>query len=213
MVKALLDGRKTQTRRVIKPQPLACETEFWCVPEGWFGVSPSTEDRMATRGAYFQCPYGTKGDGLWVQEAWSSVFESVEDGGIGGDVPIYKATFAEDREFDDADEVSWLHGQRMPRWASRIDLEITGVRVERLQEISEADAEAEGIRVLPLQNANDPSAWWESAPGQNQGRTPVESFRKLWQSINGPESWAANPWCWVVEFKLAERRRKGGGDE
>ena len=106
-------------------------------------------------------------------------------------------------------KMRWTPSIHMPRWASRINLEITGVRIERLNDISEADAIAEGITELPLQKG-EPGAWWtanvEAGPSLH-GRTPVDAFRKLWESINGAGSWDANPYVWVVEFKRI------GGDE
>jgi hypothetical protein len=89
----------------------------------------------------------------------------------------------------------------MPREFSRLTLIVTDVRVQRLQDISEDDAKAEGAQVLPLQDANDPSAWWQIEPGVHQGRTPRASFRKLWDSINSSDAWAANPWVVAVTFK------------
>lgn len=85
----------------------------------------------------------------------------------------------------------------MPRWASRITLEVTGVRVERLQEISEADARAEGLSTAP-------GGWWSGADGQ-AGATPRAAFALLWNSINGADSWNENPWVWVVEFRRVGR--------
>jgi len=86
----------------------------------------------------------------------------------------------------------------MPRWASRITLEITAVRVERLQEISESDAKAEGI--VPAGDGNG----WQTADTRHYMGDPVSAYRSLWESINGPDSWAANPWIWVIEFKRVE---------
>jgi hypothetical protein len=100
-----------------------------------------------------------------------------------------------------ADYDIWQKRPSMPRWASRITLEITNVRVERLNEISKADAIAEGIQVLPLQSEDDPSAWYQSAPGVHQERTAQAAYRALWESINGDGSWAANPWVWVISFR------------
>jgi hypothetical protein len=90
----------------------------------------------------------------------------------------------------------------MSRWASRITLEITAVRVERLQDISEADARAEGVCELSLQQG-EPGAWWTADPKNPDiaGRTAICAYRKLWEKINGPDSWDANPYVWVVEFR------------
>ena len=94
----------------------------------------------------------------------------------------------------------------MPRVASRITLEVVSIRVERLNDISYQDILAEGIHVLPLQDEADPSSWWQSAPGENQAKDPRESFKLLWQSINGESSWELNPWLWVVEFRKLEKQ-------
>lgn len=183
MVRAILDGRKTQTRRVVKADlpdnPTYKSNQRWGLVDGDF---------------YFcgaRCPYGQPGDRLWVRECHSySVINYPSE--------VWYWAHGNPGYGDWTKPRPSIH---MPRWASRILLEVTAVRVERLNDISEADAIAEGIRVLPLQDANDPGAWWESEPGQNQGRSPSHSFKKLWNEINGPGSWDLNPWIWVIEFK------------
>jgi hypothetical protein len=95
----------------------------------------------------------------------------------------------------------WRSPMFMPRWASRITLEVTAVRPERLGDISDADAIAEGVRVLPLQSADDPSAWWQVAPGVHQARTPRESYFKWYRAIHGQEALERNDWVWVVDFR------------
>jgi len=149
MARAIHENRKTMTRRVIKPQPLDIHGSAF----------------MKTT----KCPYGQPGDRLWVRETFAESRSGV----------IYRAA----PMFDDCEEgdVSWkwkpsIH---MPRWASRITLEITAVRVERLQDISEEDAKREGF-------------------------PDVVHFYELWTILNGKESWRANPWVWVVEFKVAQ---------
>ncbi len=153
MVRAILDGRKTQTRRVIRPQPR------WV---GDPGIPFRTED--ADPKGIIQCPYGKPGDQLWVRETWAP---------NEGDVLAGKAFYRAD---NNTIVERWRPSIHMPRWASRITLEITKVRVERLQDISEEDAKAEG------------SAY----------RT---EFRDIWRSIYGDGSWAHNPWVWVIEFR------------
>ena len=178
-----------------------------------------------------RCHYGSPGDRLWVRETWQ-LFDPHPDGdgdALGADrikhgqrapwdgvvneraiewVAAYRA---------DGDVAHKTHGPalwrpsiHMPRWASRLTLDVTAVRVERLQAISEADAIAEGVRELPLQECH-PGAWWTADPSTGaalHARDPVAAFRKLWDSINGDRaSWASNPWVWVVEFTRAEVRK------
>lgn len=169
MVRAILECRKTQTRRVVKPQPVSvnsCGVPFF--PDGGGPVD------------YRLCPYGTVGSRLWVRETWAPT--SVKDN------CVYLADFR-DRRGDywgsvasAPEDVRWRPSIHMPRFASRITLEITGVRVERLQEISEDDARSEG---------------WHPEDGQG----PCEWYEDLWNTIHGPDSWSANPWVWVIEFR------------
>lgn len=102
----------------------------------------------------------------------------------------------------DGKSIHWDSSIHMPRWASRITLIVESVKVERLQGISDADAQAEGIAVLPLQDANDPSAWWQSEPGKHQARTPAGAFRLLWNDLHGPDAWALNPWVAAIGFRV-----------
>jgi hypothetical protein len=205
MVRAILAGAKTQTRRVVKPQPhaetiraLRSHDRWWYfdrIEEGEFG---EVVQQDATR-----CPYGQPGGHLWVREAWACPKQ------LGGSYQREKLLHREAFERENGDWRGWRGNLRwkpsihMPRWASRITLEITYVRVERVQEISEEDAIAEGVSVLSLQSAEDPSAWWQTAPGVNQSRTPQGAFSKLWDQINGARGygWDANPWVWVVSFR------------
>lgn len=192
VVRAILSGAKTQTRRIIKPQPQYRHGVLF--PQGSStGFSP---DLLA--GA---CPFGKPGDRLWVREPFACVrtqeMRYVE----------YKA----DRSLSDFDGYDnpaggrWRPSIHMPRWASRILLEITGVRVERLHEISEADAQAEGVeRVVAgvgWRRYCDPDSEEVGVPPCGDAR---RSFRSLWKFINGDESWNANPWVWVVEFKRVQ---------
>ena len=210
MVRALLEGSKTQTRRVVKPQfatdAIPCEMGatnerghqisghsgmWWCDAEG--------NHEKAVR-----CPYGKPGDRLWVRETWSDECDH--------HWVMYRADHRAERRscgevFDacSADELRTLHvwspSIHMPRWASRITLEITGVRVERLQDICEADAIAEGCA------KNHNNYYWggpHKAGGLKQMATARQAYQDLWESINGPGSWDANPWVWVVAFKRVE---------
>ena len=215
MVRATLDDSKTQTRRVAKlphQNPLG-EWEPTSIggPNGGRLADGSTVPEQGavwhTRtGDCLSCPYGQPGDRLWVRET-------------------FQPTFAPDVERDDTDwetgkgyqlrytatdeRVDWMDGDdnitrrckpaiHMPRWASRIMLEIVSVRVERLQDISEEDAKAEG-------------AWGpdDSIVGKVAKHFgcdvlavhPSLAYRMLWESINGPGSWDVNPWVWMIEFK------------
>jgi len=168
MVRAILDGRKTQTRRILKPQPICTANDNWDIRSE--GV--------------WKCPYGQPGDRLWVRETWRRHYGSVN----------YRA----DHE-DGAGHMRWRPSIHMPRWASRITLEITDVRVQQLQDITVTDIYAEGF---------DP---W----GDTQTRTAdfgdvshvYEWYASLWDKINGPGAWNANPWAWAITFRRVEGDR------
>ncbi len=200
MVRAVLAGTKTQTRRVVKPQPFQEDRDICRPSTGWAVVDRQGAIQRWDPGHIRQsCPYGQPGDRLWVREAWRAdrAFDAVPPRSI----PVGSPTFME------ASRDSWLGGPHdgqpgalrpgmfMPRWASRITLEVTGVRVERLQGISEADAQAEGAPSADLASGRE-------CIFPHQG-THRWGFQLLWESINGPGSWAANPWVWVVEFRRA----------
>lgn len=196
MVRAILAGRKTQTRRVIKGKGT------WSVEEAddfsnrkW----PGYEDEYGTW-TDMKCPYGYPTDRLWVRETWARVPRVTDNG------PKHKAkgdgtgaTWRADWDGNPSG-FKWKPSIHMPRWASRITLEITGVRVERLNAISEDDAKAEGT-----ENRSD-LAWGHGGQGDDMARWAVDhghryAFCHLWDSINGDGAWSLNPWVWVVEFK------------
>lgn len=182
MVRTILSGEKTQTRRIVKSQPSISNSS----DAAWRDNS-SHLWRNARQYARDCCPYGKPGDQFWVRETWAP---------LGEHAVIHQATNI------GYPVARWKPSIHMPRWASRITLEITDVRVERLQDISAADAKAEGISVLPLQDESDPSAWYQSAPGIHQERTARASFSALWDSIYSEEHpWAKNPWVWVIGFR------------
>lgn len=182
MVRAILDGRKTQTRRVVKPQPTA---KNFCSTTGTL-IRPQhrmTPDLLIE----WESPYGQPGDRLWVRESIRPILGYAKD--QQGRFPIiYRA---DQNGFDDdraaGKPIPSIH---MPRWASRILLEIVAVRVERLIDISEADATAEGIETMFLGDTDEMKRLGARV-----------AFKSLWESINGHGSWAANPWVWVIEFK------------
>ena len=205
MVRAILDGRKTQTRRAVKPQPHSKDVAFtaskkW--PNHWYlhaiGGSP-TQDFIGE----FRCPYGQPGDRLWVRERCRA--EELESGldGVRYDADNHFRPIENSQEASDR----WVHlyhygkgkgktvpSVHMPRWACRIVADIVSVRVERLQDISHEDAIAEGVE--PVGNG-----WRNYLDSDRPFLDPIHSFRSLWQSINGLDSWDMNPWDWVVEFE------------
>lgn len=177
MVRAILYERKTQTRRVVKPQPVdrgggSLSISYAAGKMNHMGPANFMLEKLAQYG----CPYGKTGDRLWVREAFFI------DGGKGS--VRYRAS-------GHVSPFGWKPSIHMPRWASRITLEITGVRVERLQDISNADAMSEGIEeYLGIKYTG------EKPPADGRIR-----FSELWTEINGPYSWSANPFVWVIEFK------------
>lgn len=166
MVRAILDGRKTQTRRIVKPQPTV-------------EIEPQSNYQEMVRGAGLDCcRHGVTGDRLWVREAFYHIGETRQ--------VFYKADGSNNYQDDLRWGGPWKPSIHMPRWASRITLEITDIRVERLQDISEKDALADG-------------GWeYKKCPVHC---SPKMSFADLWQSIYGHGSWDANPWVWVVSFR------------
>ena len=173
MVRALLAGTKTQTRRVVKGEALE-----------WLQPSMFTPEYVALP-ENGMCPYGQPGDRLWVREShwW---FRDEHNPATGYFPPTLTADDVEYRADGEVPGRIWRPSIHMHRWASRITLEITAARVERLQDISEADAVAEGC-------ANS-----LHLPG---GRFANENYAHLWWQINGDGSWESNPWVWVIEFK------------
>ena len=183
MVRALLDGRKTQTRRIIKDCTVGRDqiSKFIQIEKKFIGCYPEDVPELIRE----CCPYGVPGDRIWVRETWA------EAGASAPDLKLYRANYPEHvpsiyENVPPAEEIRWTPSIHMPRTASRILLEITDVRVERLRSMSQDDARAEGVI---------------AASG------PMEAglaFRELWDSIYGEESWKANPWVWVIEFKRVE---------
>ncbi|EQA9883748.1 MULTISPECIES: morphogenetic protein [Klebsiella pneumoniae complex] len=198
MVRALLSGRKTQTRRIIKPQPEA--TLSGSLSGKWLSrplnglLLPKIEDIA------IHFPFGVVGDRIWVRETFQGpLFDyDLMDSYCKDPTPfekpefcVYKADGVPAPEFYDADDelhCCWRPSIHMPRWASRILLEITNVRVERLKSISDGDAIREGCSTADMKS----------------GDCVADVFARLWASIYGDESWNSNPWVWVIEFKRIE---------
>ncbi|AHA17469.1 TPA: hypothetical protein ACXLB5_000192 [Pseudomonas aeruginosa] len=189
MVRAILEGRKTVTRRAVK------DTGFYAIDAAIHGNEVALREREALS---TRCPFGQPGDRLWVRETWGLQVRSY--GGGAGEFIVYRATnpdaiycrSSEGREYP----VKWKPSIHMRRHSSRILLEITAVRVERLQDISEEQALAEGVRGEPCDHArqacSDIGCWGDTAKG---------AFGFLWEQLNGAGAWQANPWVWVIEFK------------
>lgn len=169
MVRPILTGQKTQTRRAVKLNDagrVQLATKQWHIDDS---------------NVKHACPYGQPGDRLWVRESFSPyIYREGCWYWADGNMAAY----------DCEKPKPSIH---MPRWASRITLEITGVRVERLQDISEADAQAEGVTVEDHHKGGYCAG--EFLP------PAVRAFRELWESINGASAWETNPWVWVVEFR------------
>jgi len=190
MVNAILDGRKTQTRRIVKPTKdrngSGCQ------------LAPCEIAGEVNGGDYALCPYGQPGDRLWVREN----FLYLMHGDVtAGDIK-YCASIDSRSAAGSKNPGYWWRKRpsiHMPRWASRITLEIVSVRVERLKQMSERDALQEGIGLVLADNWPDPKAMSEAVAKSRRA-----GFKLLWESINGAESWDANPWVWVVEFRRVE---------
>ncbi len=199
MVRALLDGRKTQSRRIVKSKdsdPSRCITlpmlmqgvYEWRQQDGrWFGIEGY--DTLV----FCDCPYGEVGQRLWVRETWMPFDDDHQ-------IVDCKYAYAASTTLDGEDirkeyirlgrKYQWRPSIHMPRKASRITLEITGIRIERLNAISSADAEDEGVTLFGEDNRIGDETLYQAG------------FRKLWESINGVGSWKQNPWVWVIEFKV-----------
>lgn len=217
MVRAILDDRKTQTRRPIKWK----QTRFTEIGEREDGSKwPWSEDAEHACDFWHPCPFGAVGDRIWVREAYRfpASLDDVSPTGVGEMAVAtgyrkpwaptfyeFTGTFSDGwKGFETPPKVSNAGKLRpsihMPRWASRILLEITDVRVERLNAISEEDARAEGIIDGGCLNCGEP----EPCGCANPEPDATDAFAYLWQSIYGQENWNANPWVWVIEFKRVE---------
>lgn len=213
MVRPLLSDAKTQTRRVLKPSSRA--QAAWLTADllrsvpavevgAWeCGHSVSLQHPGGGPLGFIACPYGAPRDRLWVRETWRPQPDS----------QCERITYAADGAVAYENDIpeSWrrpvaavrgnVPGIHMPRWASRITLEVTGVRVERLCDISEADAVAEGAEPIGITFQDDAAGTPKVVP--SLGGPYRDGYRVLWESINGAGSWTANPWVWVVSFRRA----------
>ena len=187
MVRAILAGEKTQTRRIIKPQPDSRGLRLTHIWEDWHGRS-------------IKCPYGDIGDHLWVREAFVWTWNEKANKWDA----FYKADG--DYVYDDRGPARWKPSIHMPRFISRITLEVTGVRVERLGDISNMDAISEGVLTLDKRDyfpeLYDEQGVWKREFGKPiPGPSLRQLFERLISSIHGVDIWDINPWVWVIEFK------------
>nr|WP_249172971.1 hypothetical protein [Burkholderia vietnamiensis] len=225
MVRAILEGRKTQTRRVMKYQPpddVAPITVARYHPtivgrHGDEAPGPEIFGAFSDDGAWgCKSPFGEPGDRLWVRETWkprvshSCALDTCDCADVWVD---YQAAgdgvYFPERKIDEnwtmpeaAMKGRWIPSIHMPRWASRITLEITGVRVERLRDISESDARAEGVTIEERHKVG-----YCLGGGRGADRPPsIRAFRELWDGLNADagHGWDANPWVWAIEFRRIE---------
>jgi len=210
MVRAILEGRKTQTRRVIKPQPTVTE-ELLRQRGAWIaGESLSDQVNAAWQHGFVDvsCPYGQPGDRLWVRETWGC--KAADRPGVPGgrkpqpgDSIQYAENGADAWQWRVPGSLPWRPSIHMPRWASRILLEITDVRVQLVQDISEEDARSEGVLWVPGHGEITPADLHEGYSNYLDCR---QGFQVLWDSINAKRGfgWDANPWVWALTFKRVE---------
>lgn len=187
MVRAILSGAKTQTRRLYRPRPCDNVDD----KHGPLVVLPS--------------PYGSPGDRLWVRETWTHDHDSLEDAraahedAMSESSVLYRASMTT----VDAEIYKWRPSIYMPRWASRITLEVTDVRVERLQAISEADARAEGVAPFFVRFTHVVREQRITSGELARDAEHRASYAVLWDELNADRApWASNPWVWVVTFEV-----------
>jgi len=221
MVRAILAGTKTQTRRTLRCRaPKWHDHDYHCIEmredEGIMWPHTYFNDGGGRlESAKMPCPYGTVGDRLWVRESCWLDRQPIDVYQNGK--PHLRAFFADgvcrhqNGKQGPTHEMNAARAKlaglkpcpsiHMPRWASRITLEITGIRVQRLHDISQDDAKAEGITHRDSERWEGKQVYRDYEEEDMWLQYPKDSFRSLWRSINGHESWQSNPWVWVVEFK------------
>lgn len=226
MVQAILAGRKNMTRRVVKfknkswrlsyeaNEPDRTDLDAFGVLDKDGNLIEIEEGQPSSLKELELCPYGKPGDILWVRETWlEEAIPKAPEGDYDEIIYRFKASEEKDKA------TKWCPSIHMPKEAARIWLQVTDVRVERLQDITEEDAMAEGVKPAHCESTEGcPSRlckdgctakgeWWNYMEPNGEGfpaYSAKESFETLWQSINGPESWEANPWVWVVSFEIGK---------
>lgn len=192
MVQAILDGRKTMTRRAVK-LPENASDPYWSIDNNeWLFF------KNGWGGNKLKCPYGQLGDVLWVRESWRTV------GGYS-EKPDYSVMSKKDFVYKANEDWNgpFKPSIHMPKSACRIFLQVTDVRVERLREISEDDAVAEGAN--KMYEAGFGGFYLDEPEIIDYDADYRTGFKKIWQSINGVASWYANPWVWVISFKRIDK--------
>ncbi|HFE4416613.1 TPA: hypothetical protein ACF26P_000019 [Klebsiella quasipneumoniae subsp. similipneumoniae] len=215
MVRAIVSGRKTQTRRIMKVQPESNQLGLLLITDstkhsdiGKYHWAESNATGNHVRSKLFLCPFGAVGDRIWVREGFFPA--PLEMQSEPPRKTMWNIAYRDGMQMEKLAPAEynptiynyerWTPSIHMPRWASRILLEITDVRVERLNAISEEDARAEGIIDGGCLNCGEP----EPCGCANPEPDATDAFAYLWQSIYGQENWNANPWVWVIEFKRVE---------
>ncbi len=199
-VRAILEGRKTQERRIVWPQPRPAPCRISNYGEmGWMPESNSGKIGVFNPHSY-ECPFGKTGDRLWVRETWgigcrpdpySGWVDGIEykaDMAYLDDIESLPLRVVDDQDLEKYESKGWMSPVTMPRWASQITLEITDIRVERLQDITPEDALREGFHGYGIESST------------------LDAFCEAWQSLNSKRGypWKSNPWVWVIEFKVVE---------
>ena len=220
LVRATLAGLKTQTRRPIKPQPDddIVDVKYDAIADLWLGNTQEDNDLGYTSSWAMRCPLGQAGDRLWVRETFAIVHPCRDceagyvddikqpsvipkDNAGGYWVPWYRSDWKGD---DDTERgFQWTPSIHMPRWASRIVLPLMSIRVERVQDITEEDAKAEGVEPVLMRGIGSYPEWMR--PTMRGGHQ--KAFELLWKQIYGDALWDANPWVWVAEWKEIEVSR------
>ncbi|WP_034949781.1 hypothetical protein [Erwinia oleae] len=204
-VRALLSGQQTQTRRIMKSQLMGPGQDNH---EGCYGIDVINNHLQGNRvmgmeNLSYHCPYGQPGDRLWVRETWrgpiidANEVSDYERSPTRFKNPRYCQYRADTSHFvdraDQEDQSGWQAGIHMPRWASRIDLEIARIRVEKIQDISEDDVMAEGVQT-------DSHFLNNFFTMHNEPVSAKDAYRKQWALQYGGTSWEVNPWVWVIDF-------------
>lgn len=212
MVQSILTGSKTQTRRTNNLKQINESPDDWEYIRFWNGYAKFCERHNHINEHHIKCPYGLPGDVLWVRESITILYPvhciSEKDNRF-----VYKANMCPDDKVIRKEYVGcgypykWKPSIHMPKEACRIFLQVNAIQLERLQSITSEDAVQEGIRCYG--NCNNNLKWYKNyllpEHSEKVADSAKHSFQTLWQKINGPQSWSANPWVWVAQFKQIQK--------